>query len=167
MELRPIPGHNSDYLAGDDGNIYSLKSGSPVKLKSSFDGSGKYLKVWAYPDNRLRVSRSVHTLILLAFHGQKPDPKATASHLNGDGADNRPSNLTWEDHADNLARKNDHGTHDRGFNNTRSCITPDLLSEIRSLLDKGEMTQQQIADRVGISRTMVSRIKTGKKYKDF
>lgn len=167
MELRNIPGHSPDYLAGDDGNIYSLKSGSPVKLKGGFDGSGNYLKVWAYPDDRKRVSRSVHTLVLLAFHGPKPSKKSTASHLNGDGTDNRPSNLKWEDHSANLARKNDHGTHDRGLNNSRACVSEEMLAEIRTMLSEGEMTQQQIANRVGISRTMISRIKSGKKYKDF
>ena len=167
MELRPIPGHSKNYVAGDDGFIYSLKSGEPRRLKGSSDGSGNYLVVWAYPDDRPSVTRSVHTLILLAFHGPRPTETSTASHLNGDSHDNRPENLIWEEHAENLLRKNDHGTHDRGLNNSRSCLTPETLQRVRDLLNEGNLIQREIAKEVGISRTMVSRIKNGKKYADF
>jgi hypothetical protein len=165
--LKEIPGHSKDYVAGDDGHIYSLKSGKPVRLKGNPDGSGSYLGVWAYPNDQKRVTRSVHTLVLLAFHGPRPSEHHTASHINGNGHDNRPTNLRWEEHKDNLYRKNDHGTHDRGLNNSRACLNPETLYRIRELLCQGVLTQQEIADQVGISRTMVSRIKTGKKYADF
>lgn len=40
MDLRPIPGYDPAYLAGDDGNIYSTKgkSGEIKKLVGAFDG---------------------------------------------------------------------------------------------------------------------------------
>lgn len=167
VELRKIPGYDSAYLAGSDGFIYSTKRGNPVALKGRLTSGGNYFAVWAYPVGASRVTRSVHTLILEAYHGPKPGDDYSASHKNGNSYDNRPDNLIWEKHAENLSRKFGHGTHDRGLNNSRACITIEQLSVIRTLLEDATLTQAQIADQFGISRTMVTRIKNGKKYADF
>lgn len=169
MDLRPIPGYDPSYLAGEDGYIYSTKgkSGVPTQLVGAFDGQRNYLHVWAYPLGKKRVSRNVHVLVCTAFHGEKPYKKATASHIDGNKLNNAPSNLVWESLSDNLARKSDHGTHDRGLNNSRSVLSEESLREIRDLLESQIMTHQEIGDTYGISRTVVTRLNSKARYEDF
>lgn len=165
MEYRQIPGYRDDYLAGSDGHIYRLKDGSYRKLVGRPGSNRKYLTLWSYPKEGKRKTRSVHVLICLAYHGVKPTPTSTASHLNGDGWDNRPENLIWESQAKNLSRKNEHGTHDRGLNNSRSVLTPETLKLVKKYLEDGR-THQSIADELGVSRPVITRVNTGERYRD-
>lgn len=52
----------------------------------------------------------VHVLVLQAFVGPRP-PGAEACHRNGNPSDNRPENLYWGTHADNMRDMTAHGTH--------------------------------------------------------
>lgn len=167
LEYRSIPDSRPDYLAGSDGYIYRQKNGNMIKLVGAFDGQKMYLHVWFYPEDpsKPRVSRNVHNLVCLAFHGPKPGDNYTVSHENGDRLDNRAENLCWETQGDNLHRKIIHGTHDRGTNNSRACLTEENVQNIRTLLAQGH-THQSIADTFGVSRTTVSRIKNNSRYSD-
>lgn len=169
MDLRPIPGYDPVYFAGSDGYIYSTKGRSGVvrRLVGSFDGQRKYLHVWAYPLGKKRVSKNVHVLVCTAFHGEKPFKGATASHIDGNRLNNTPSNLVWESQSENLARKSDHGTHDRGLNNSRSVLSERSLREIRDLLEVHVMTHKEIGDAYGVSRTVITRINSRTRYNDF
>lgn len=104
-------------------------------------------------------------MVCLAFHGEKPSHAHTVSHKNGDRLDNRAENLEWELHVDNLARKFDHGTDDRGLKNSRSVMTPEKLKLVREYLAAGK-THQSIADEMGVSRPVISRINSGARYKE-
>ena len=44
----------------------------------------------------------IHVAVALAFHGERPFPKAEILHLNHDEADNRPDNLKWGTRSENL-----------------------------------------------------------------
>lgn len=89
-----------------------------------------------------------------------------ASHRNGDIDDNRPGNLLWETQRDNLARREQHGTMDRGVNNTRACVSEEDVRRIRELRTGHGKTHQAIATLMGISRTSVSRILNGLRYEE-
>lgn len=54
----------------------------------------------------------VHKLVLEAFVGPRP-PGMEACHNNGDGCDNRLSNLRWDTHRANMADQFEHGTKNR------------------------------------------------------
>lgn len=164
VELREIPGYRAKYnMAGSDGYVYSMVSGAPIKLAGAFDGKKRYLHVWGYPIDGNRKTINVHVLVCSAFHGDRPSPQHTVSHLNGNRLDNRAENLDWELHVDNIGRKFDHGTDDRGHKNSRSCVTPEQVREIRTLLSSKEK-QQTIADKFGVSRTTISRIANGHRF---
>lgn len=45
---------------------------------------------------------TVHRLVCEAYHGPPPHEGAMVRHLNGNPTDNRPENLAWGDHDDNL-----------------------------------------------------------------
>lgn len=57
-----------------------------------------------------RTQRAVHTLVLEAFHGPRPEG-LEGRHLNGDSHDNRSENLKWGTHEENMQDRIAHGTN--------------------------------------------------------
>lgn len=160
VELRVIPGWE-DYRAGNDGVIYSLRRRKRMRpLKPSPGGSG-YLQVVLCRDGEQKTQR-VHVLVTEAFHGPRPEG-LEASHQNGDHLDNRPENLRWETRSENLGRREQHGTHDKGLANSRASMTPELLARVQELLAANQ-TNAAIALQVGVSKTTISRIRSGRRY---
>lgn len=97
----------------------------------------------------------VHRLVLLAH---RPDAPAgtEACHRNGDKRDNRLANLRWGTRSENQREKVRHGS--RGG---PQRLVPDQLQAIHSARKSG-LTQQAVADQLGISRPLVSMIESGR-----
>ncbi|MFD4240811.1 HNH endonuclease signature motif containing protein [Streptomyces sp. NPDC058525] len=107
--VRTLPGYPG-YLVSDCGRIQGPgRHGVPAWLKSSPNPKG-YLHVCVKDSSGNIVTRYVHYLVALAFHGEKPHPKHHAAHLNGDNQDNRASNLAWKTPKENEADKKLHAT---------------------------------------------------------
>lgn len=170
-DMRDIPGFDG-YLADSIGNVYS-KWGHGVRrgiqptvqrqMKPTFARNG-YLIIGVRPTGEEKFIRTgVHRLVCAAFHGKPPTPKHTTSHKNGDRTDNRAANLCWETQAENLARKQDHGTHDRGFNNSRASIDKDTFTKIWELLDSGR-TPTEVGETLNLTPRFIRRVRSGDRY---
>lgn len=158
--MRSIPGWDH-YLAASNGAIYSAKKpGQLRRLRPGLTSKG-YQQVQLCKGGVCR-SQLVHLLILDAFRGPRP-AGMTGSHLDGNNQNNRPSNLAWETHADNVARKVAHGTHDRGLRNSRSVMTESRLAQVRERLKAGA-TNKTVATEFAVSATTISRIRSGRRY---
>lgn len=165
MELKQIPEY-SDYLAGEDGNIYSTKvSANPRMLKQHVQSTGKYYIVHIMRNDRQLKTNRVHRLICAAFHGVAPSPTHTCSHLDGNWKNNVPSNLKWETYSENHAHKIEHGTMDIGIDNSRAKINIDELREIRALLSKSSLTHKAIGEKFNVNRLFITKIANGHRYK--
>lgn len=142
------------HVATLDGEIYSLYSGKNMRPGMGTNGRlGVVIR--AFESHELK-RREIHVLVCRAFRGRKPSPRHVASHLNGDKLDNRPANLKWETWEKNRSRTYEHGTDDKGFHNSRACVTPEQVRWVRE--NPEGLTHQQRADRLGVSRTSISRI---------
>lgn len=93
------------YLEGvrcrEDGAVFVPQSGTR-KAHWTF-GSGKpggYRQVAAFGKYY-----SVHRLICAAFHGLCPEDKTEVDHINRDKSDNRPGNLRWVTHSENMRNR--------------------------------------------------------------
>lgn len=104
----------------------------------------------------------VARIICEKHHGPPPTPEHEAAHSCGRGhlACINPNHLSWKTHKDNEADKLMHGTHQFGERNTQAKLTSEHVDTIRRL--RGRETQQSIADRFGISQSLVSLIQSGK-----
>ncbi len=97
----------------------------------------------------------VHRLVLMA-HRPTTDDTLEACHRNGDKRDNRLANLRWDTRSANQLEKSRHGS----AGGPRK-LTLGQVAQIRSARKAGE-TQQVIADRYEISRSLVSMVESGK-----
>jgi hypothetical protein len=168
-EWRPIARHDG-YDVSNLGRVRSWKrDGTGITRR----GGPRILTGWrqhGYPIVGLQRSdggRSkvvVHRLVLFAFEG--PPPNGTcASHLNGDRADNRLSNLRWETLSQNNRRKEEHGTSQRGEAHGCSKLTSEQVASIRERCKSGQRgTQRAIANEYGLSESQVSSIVLGKSW---
>lgn len=99
-EWRKVPGLPVE--ASDLGEIRDLGAVHPRKTRKPNSG---YLRV--------RVQGKtikVHVLVAAAFHGPRPDGLETR-HRNGDSLDNRPENLCYGTHAENMTDLSEHFIH--------------------------------------------------------
>lgn len=97
-KLLDVPGYPG-YTASEDGRIYR----DGIELVGS--RSGGY--VFVASGKRPPVKRS--WLVCSAFHGPKPFPEAQCLHLNDTKDDDRPNNLAWGTHAENVKMAYDNG----------------------------------------------------------
>jgi hypothetical protein len=116
---RAIPG-NEGYEVSSLGRVRSLD-------RITVDGRrvrGRVLKCWAagyrgsyqYVCLGKSVKCGVHRLVALVFHGEPPEGKPEAAHLNGNAADNRACNVVWASRSENEQHKRAHGTYQRPVN---------------------------------------------------
>lgn len=103
-------------------------------------------------------SAYVHRVVLELTKGAAPVPGAEASHLCGRGHEGccNPLHLRWESRSENLMRRVDHGTDNRGENHPMRKLSAQDVDAIRAL--KGIETMRTTADRFGISSGHVSEI---------
>jgi hypothetical protein len=105
----PIPGYMG-YEVSDLGRIRSWKNRglerpllSPRMMHPRATSREPYLRV-IFTQSGRRVHKRVHTLVLLAFVGPRPDGQVTR-HLDGDHFNNTLVNLAYGTQLENMADK--------------------------------------------------------------
>lgn len=100
-----VKGHGAEYEISNLGDVRSRKGRRAAPLRKWASKQGyQYVTMG---DAR----RAVHHLVLEAFVGDRPSPRAETRHLDGNPRHNWPGNLAWGSRADNAADKRSHGTH--------------------------------------------------------
>jgi len=115
----PVPGYEGLYLVSDLGRIRSLpRNTTSGRIMKLITGTRGYKYVTLTRDGRQR-RRGVHQVVAAAFIGPCPDGQEIL-HGDGDPANNRPGNLRYGTHRENMLDKRDHGTD----HNTRKTHCP-------------------------------------------
>jgi HNH endonuclease len=156
-----------EYYAGEDGRIYSFKSGKKSfgrKLRSAPGGMKMgYLIIMLCKNKKIYGAR-VHRQVCMAWHGRPPkrgEKGIHASHLDGDATNNRPDNLAWETPKENAARK----PVCRGFDHHNSRFDRHSIKVIRKLISLG-VSSLAISRIMGCSGGTILNIKKGRNYGD-
>lgn len=157
-------------------------------LSQSLCGRTKYPRVNLFVDGK-HIVRFVHALVCEAFHGQRPTPKHQVAHYDGTRDNNRVDNLRWATPFENSQDAIRHGTRPRGDNHF-SRLYPERLArgdkhwtrikpqnikrgdangmrteegrKRAEAIRSAEGTGKEIAERFGVSRSLVSEIRSGK-----
>lgn len=143
---------------GDDGSVWSHLTRPGLKdewrkLAPSPMPVSRYLRT-CYK----RKTYYIHDLILQAFVGPRP-PGQECRHINGDKADNRPSNLAWGTRIENAADKIRHGTCARftGEKNPMAKLTEAQVIYARQQRSLGR-AYSSIADELRITAGQVGHL---------
>lgn len=152
---RDIPGYDG-YMAGSDGSIWSCwkcfgtargweRTSQPQRQLRSQPVRSGHLKVTLYIAGR-RLHRYVHALVMFAFKGPRPYPKAEVRHLDGMASNNTPDNLVWGTHRENADDRIAHGRVPKGCDNGKSKLTPPIVKAIVKRWLNGENVHTMVRD---------------------
>lgn len=175
--VAPIPGF-SDYIALSDGRIvnlvHRLRGGHYKRRWYEMRGHSNhrgYIRMRLTGDDGKPRSIFAHVLIALAFLGDRPTEDHEVNHKNGDRADNSVENLEWVTRSENMKHAWVTGLRTEvtlkpkknaeGFS-ANARLTAQQASEIR----KSKKSNSTLAKEYGVDRSTISRIKTGKLYKE-
>ena len=152
-----------DYRVGDDGSVWSKKTGEWVQLKQSADSDG-YLMV-VLREGGCKRSVRVHRLVLEEFRGPCPE-NCEGAHDNGNHTDNRLSNLFWKTHESNIDDCGRHGTRRNGSSGKLRAAVPrrpvakltaEKAVEIRERASRGE-SLASIARAYGVNEDTIGHV---------
>lgn len=117
-EWRPVVGYEGIYEVSTEGRVKSLartivrSDGVTINKRERIlrpGRSGKYRTVSLFRDGVQRTE-FLHRLVLRAFIGLRP-PGMEGCHNDGDGMNNRLSNLRWDTAHSNMLDTIKHGRH--------------------------------------------------------
>lgn len=163
VTLKPIPiAPNEDYMAGDDGNIYSRTRYAGCGKKGYVEwyalvgckGGGGYRIVSLCHQNKKRTAR-IHRLICMAFHGLPPKKSSQVRHLDGNKENNRPGNLMWGNQYENWM---DRKKHNKPYVNSTYKFTPEEREKIRWAIKSNLCSQRHAANILGVSQSSIFEI---------
>lgn len=176
---KDIPGFPG-YRAGDNGNILSCwervwPTGITHRMKAGQTSWQMGDQWWIVRPKLIREKNKlvveiagktlfVHRLVLFAFVGPCPDGMVCC-HNNGNGIDNRPSNLRWDTPQANMNDRDRHGTTVRGERVKGSKLTPCRVRKIRSDYRSGRYSQRQLADTNQVTQSSIYSIVRRKTWK--
>ena len=164
VKLKAIPvSPNSDYMAGEDGQIYSRTSYAGFGRKDYVDwypligrDAGKgYLIVSLCHQNK-KVTKSVHRLVCMAFHGMPNPVTLQVRHLDGSKANNRPENLLWGTQSEQWEDARAHETAHEGERHHASKFSNLERQHIWWAIRKGLCSQRLAARVLGVSPSSLS-----------
>ena len=166
LVLKPIPvSPNDDYMAGSDGQIYSRTKYKGFGRKELVDWyplkghmTPKGYRTISMSHENVKVTKSVHRLICMAFHGMPPIDWMEVRHLNGDATDNRPENLCWGTAEENWQDKRAHGRAMVGERHPAAKFTDVEREHIRWAIAKGLCSQRHAARVLGVAQASIQAI---------
>lgn len=172
-----IPGFNG-YEASSLGRVRCVRSSSRLghdKIVSQ-RLSGRHRNHLYYMVtlriNGKRKDVGVHTLVCSAFHGPRPAGTQVA-HKDGDGRNNRSTNVRWATPVENCADRFAHGRTAHSDEHYAARLTNAQVRAIRAehtRLKAGRKivphgTIPALAARYGVSRQTITNITTGSKWR--
>lgn len=149
------------YRVGSDGSVWTCWNKGPgAKPNREWRRMNARLDHEGYRRVTFRQGRSIKVcvLVLTLFVGDRPEG-LVCRHVDGDSQNDSLENLQWATQKENIADKQTHGTMATGLKHGRAKLSEDQVTEVLSL--KGTATQQQVADRFGISRGYVGQLWSG------
>jgi DNA-directed RNA polymerase specialized sigma24 family protein len=161
VEYREVV-HSSSYRVGDDGSLWSQKSGEWKRLKGYVAPDG-YVRVILSHEGRL-IHKPLHHLILEAFVGPRPHGMEACHDPDPDRSNNRLSNLRWDTRRANTDDKMRLGRQAKGEENGISRLSARAVLEMRALAESG-VSNADIAKRFDCNYRTVSLIVTGMSWR--
>lgn len=178
-EWKPVVGYEGLYEVSSLGNVRSLDriitsiiNGKEVRsrrkgrmLKPSL--SHGYLHINLRKINTKPKTCRVHRLVAEAFHGPPTGKRNIVNHENGVKTDNRPENLKWTTHSENIQHAYDTKLikkRKNGVDNPACTLSESDVLSIVEDLDYSDLTLEDIAFKFNTTITIVGYINIGRSW---
>ena len=167
-QIKQIPGYEGLYAISKDGTVFTMHSSKGMKIMKTQVGSVG-VDSRRYPNVRLVNSEggrtwSIHLLVARTFMGETPKGLLVL-HRDDNRLNNHLSNLYFGTRKQNFDDSVRNGKAALGEKNGHSRIDDNQAAEIKNLLVKTELCYHAIALLTGATRSIVSKIATGERWK--
>lgn len=142
------------------GKVYGTRGPGGVPYKEPKELKGTELngyRVVSIRNGATKLQCRVHRVIWIAENGIIPDGYVI-DHINNDKLDNRIENLQLLTPRENSAKAAEDGLYSTGLDNKATKLDPDLKDEIAFLYEYSDMTQRELAEVYGISKSRINQI---------
>lgn len=158
-----LPELKDYYTVTSDGEFYSDNSGL-MKTRNR-PGTEYQIINFSTVDGRKRTFRA-HRLVMMAFEPRENMDELEVNHIDGNKKNNKLENLEWCTASENQKHAFKMGLQKarKGENSNFSKLTQEDIERIFELRKQG-LTQQQIGDIVGCTKSNISCILRGKSWK--
>jgi len=181
---KEIEGYNGDYFISNLGRVKSFKRYKCGKILKNLKNINGYYNIYLYKKNN-KILNYIHRLVYETHNNYKLKGDECIHHINENKLNNDLNNLklnTKLDHNNFHNNKNNSpnlGKHFsektklkmsenhidfKGENHPRHKLTEEQIIQIKLLLKEDILTQQEIADMFGVSRSMISHIKNKRNW---
>lgn len=158
MEIKEIEGCLG-YFVSEDGFIHTNKMKNELRKMYHRVRPDKYVEVTIVQQG-VKKYIPVHRQVALSFI-DNPDNKPCVNHKNGIKSDNHVENLEWVTHKENIKHAFDNGLISRFGIGSEFCTTTEhQVHMCCKLLERDEYTVDNIAEKIGVNKGVVARIKT-------
>lgn len=156
--IKPIPGHPG-YFVRNYGEVYSkwASSGRGAHIGSVLHRLKLVSANGRVSVNLARKSRRVHTLVLEAFVGPRPNGMEACHFPDRSTANNRLDNLRWDTKQSNQNDRRYHGTSNDGERNGSAKLTKVKVKLI--LMERADgATYKELSEAFGVSISNIQQI---------
>jgi hypothetical protein len=153
---KSIPGFDSHYEASNYGRIRSIKSKRVLRPYANRSGYEQYYLKRGLSEKKTMMR---HRLVALAWVGPIPEGYEV-NHIDGDKENNRPENLEYLTHAENMrhASRKKLFKPARGEASTVAKLNWDQVRKIRELYASGEFSTHKLAELYCVSQPNILQI---------
>jgi hypothetical protein len=143
-----------------NGIIYGTRGPGGVRYETPKELTGSIVngyRIVNIRNGKTKLQCRAHRVVWISQNGVIPEGYCV-DHINNDKLDNRISNLQLLTPEDNSHKAHDDGLYATGVDNKATKIDPALKDEICYLYAVSDVTQRQLAEMYGISKSRVNQI---------
>ena len=144
----------------EKGVVYGTRGpgGIPYKEPKQLKGSVvNGYNVVSIRNGATKLQCRVHRIVWISQNGIIPEGYCI-DHINNDKQDNRISNLQIMTPSENSKKAKEDGLYAEGLDNKATKLDPDLHDELCYLYEFSDLTQREIAEIYGVSKSRVNQI---------
>ena len=142
------------------GKVYGTRGPGGIKLTNPRELKGTDVNGYLVVNIRngsVKAQCRIHRIIWISQNGVIPDGYCV-DHINSDKTDNRIDNLQLLTPKENSTKAAKDGLYKTGLEHGRTILDPELKGEIVYLYEHTDLTQRQLAEVYGISKSRINQI---------
>lgn len=144
----------------DTGKVYGTRGPGGIPYKEPKELKGTILNgyyVVSIRNASTKMQCRVHRIIWISQNGIIPEGYCI-DHINNDKTDNRITNLQLLTPQENSSKAADDNLYPVGLDNKATKLDPDLKDEVAFLYEHSDLTQRQLAEIYGVSKSRINQI---------